>query len=106
MTYHPKSDFLHVMIERGFLADCTDMQALDEAMLKGPVPAYIGYDATAKSLHVGHLMNIMVLRWLKRPATSRSRSWGAAQQRWAIRAFARTNVLFSGPNRSTPISRA
>ncbi|MEO0676070.1 MAG: tyrosine--tRNA ligase [Pseudomonadota bacterium] len=66
MTYHPKSDFLHVMIERGFLADCTDMQALDEAMLKGPVPAYIGYDATAKSLHVGHLMNIMVLRWFQK----------------------------------------
>ncbi|MEO1705459.1 MAG: tyrosine--tRNA ligase [Pseudomonadota bacterium] len=66
MTYHPKSDFLHVMIERGFLADCTDMQALDEAMLKGPVRAYIGYDATAKSLHVGHLMNIMVLRWFQK----------------------------------------
>ena len=63
MTYHPKSDFMSVMMERGYLADCTDYQALDDALLKGPVPAYIGYDATAKSLHVGHLMNIMVLRW-------------------------------------------
>ena len=35
MTYHPKSDFLRVMIERGYLADCTDYQALDEAFLKG-----------------------------------------------------------------------
>ena len=66
MTYHPKSDFLRVMIERGFLADCTDYQALDEALVKGVVPAYIGYDATAPSLHVGHLMNIMVLRWLQK----------------------------------------
>ncbi|MCH2077394.1 MAG: tyrosine--tRNA ligase [Rhodobacteraceae bacterium] len=66
MNYHPKSDFMGVMMERGFMADCTDYQALDEALLKGPVPAYIGYDATAKSLHVGHLMNIMVLRWLQK----------------------------------------
>jgi tyrosyl-tRNA synthetase len=66
MTYHPKSDFMRVMMERGFLADCTDYQALDEALVKGIVPAYIGYDATAASLHVGHLMNIMVLRWLQK----------------------------------------
>jgi tyrosyl-tRNA synthetase len=66
MTYHPKSDFLRVMFERGFVADCTDYQALDEALVAGVVPAYIGYDATAASLHVGHLMNIMVLRWLQR----------------------------------------
>lgn len=66
MNYHPKSDFMRVMFERGFVADCTDYQALDEALLKGVVPAYIGYDATAPSLHVGHLMNIMVLRWLQK----------------------------------------
>ena len=66
MTYHPKSDFLHVMMSRGFLADCTDYQALDEAMRTPGTPAYIGYDATAKSLHVGHLLNIMMLRWLQK----------------------------------------
>ncbi|MGO4853149.1 tyrosine--tRNA ligase [Phaeovulum sp. W22_SRMD_FR3] len=66
MTYHPKSDFMRVMIERGFLADCTDYQGLDEALIKGVVPAYIGYDATAASLHVGHLLNIMMLRWLQK----------------------------------------
>jgi len=66
MTYHPKSEFVAVMIERGFLADCTDYQGLDEALLKGAQPAYIGYDATAKSLHVGHLLNIMMLRWLQK----------------------------------------
>ncbi len=66
MTYHPKSDFLATIIERGFLADCTDLQSLDEALIKGVVPAYIGYDATAKSLHVGHLLNIMLLRWFQK----------------------------------------
>ena len=66
MTYHPKSDFMRVMIERGFLADCTDYQGLDEALVKGIVPAYIGFDATAKSLHVGSLIQIMMLRWLQK----------------------------------------
>ncbi len=66
MTYGYKSDFLRILAERGFLADCTDPQGLDDALLKGAVPAYIGYDATAKSLHVGHLLNIMVLRWFQK----------------------------------------
>ncbi|MEM9854207.1 MAG: tyrosine--tRNA ligase, partial [Pseudomonadota bacterium] len=66
MRYVPKSEFMRIMIERGYMADCTDYQALDDALLNGPVAAYIGYDATAKSLHVGHLMNIMVLRWLQK----------------------------------------
>ncbi|MCA0044722.1 tyrosine--tRNA ligase [Celeribacter litoreus] len=66
MTYHPKSEFLRVIIERGFLADCTNLQELDEALNKGMVTAYIGYDATAASLHVGHLLNIMLLRWFQK----------------------------------------
>jgi len=66
MPYHPKSEFLDVMIRRGFMADCTDLQGLDEALIAGVVPAYIGYDATAQSLHVGHLLNIMMLRWLQK----------------------------------------
>jgi tyrosyl-tRNA synthetase len=66
MTYHPKSDFMHILLSRGYLADCTDYQGLDEALIKGVVPAYIGYDATAASLHVGHLLNIMMLRWLQK----------------------------------------
>ena len=66
MTYHPKSEFMSVMMTRGFLADCTDYQALDEALVKGVVPAYIGFDATAKSLHVGSLIQIMMLRWLQK----------------------------------------
>jgi tyrosyl-tRNA synthetase len=66
MTYHPKSDFVAVMMERGFLSDCTDYQGLDEALLKGAQPGYIGFDATAKSLHVGSLIQIMMLRWLQK----------------------------------------
>ena len=66
MTYHPKSEFLRIIIERGFLADCTDLQELDEHLSKGMVTAYIGYDATAASLHVGHLLNIMLLRWFQK----------------------------------------
>ena len=66
MTYHPKSEFMGVMIERGFLADCTDYQGLDEALIQGVVPGYIGFDATAKSLHVGSLIQIMMLRWLQK----------------------------------------
>ncbi|WP_295049753.1 tyrosine--tRNA ligase [uncultured Paracoccus sp.] len=66
MTFQPKSDFLRIMIERGYVADCTDYAALDQALLDGPVTAYIGYDATAASLHVGHLLNIMMLRWFQK----------------------------------------
>ncbi|EAR50582.1 tyrosyl-tRNA synthetase [Oceanicola granulosus HTCC2516] len=66
MTYHPKSEFMARIMERGFLADCTDYQSLDEELSKGVVTAYIGYDATARSLHVGHLLNIMLLRWLQK----------------------------------------
>ncbi len=66
MTYHPKSDFLHEMQTRGFLADCTDFQGLDDALMAGVTPAYIGFDATAKSLHVGSLIQIMMFRWLQK----------------------------------------
>jgi len=66
MTYHPKSDFVAVMMERGFLSDCTDYQGLDEALMEGVRPAYIGFDATAKSLHVGSLIQIMMLRWFQK----------------------------------------
>jgi len=66
MTYHPKSEFIATMMERGFLADCTDYQGLDDALMKGAQPGYIGFDATAPSLHVGSLIQIMMLRWLQK----------------------------------------
>ncbi len=66
MTYQPKSEFVHVMQTRGFLQDCTDMEGLDQGLMSGAVPGYIGFDATAPSLHVGSLMQIMMLRWLQK----------------------------------------
>ena len=66
MSYNARSDFLHVMQTRGFLADCTDLQGLDERMLKGPITGYIGFDLTATSLHIGNLVQIMLLRWMQK----------------------------------------
>ncbi len=65
-TPAPKSEFLAVMAERGFIHQCTDLDALDREFLTCPVSAYVGFDATADSLHVGHLLSIMALRWLQR----------------------------------------
>jgi len=63
MTAH--KDFLAIMRERGFLHQCTDEAGLAKAM-EGAITAYIGFDCTAPSLHVGSLMQIMVLRWLQK----------------------------------------
>ena len=65
-SFTPRSDFLRVLLERGFIHQCTDMAALDARLLLGPVAAYNGFDLTADSLHVGHLIPIMMLRWLQR----------------------------------------
>jgi tyrosyl-tRNA synthetase len=62
----PKSDFLRTLQDRGFIHQCTDLEALDAKAAKGPVTAYIGFDATADSLHVGSLVSIMLLRWLQK----------------------------------------
>ena len=66
MVFRPKSDFLNIMISRGFIADCTDYAGLDHLLSTETCPGYIGFDATAKSLHVGSLMQIMMLRWLQK----------------------------------------
>ncbi len=62
----PKPEFLHVMQERGFVADCTDVEGLKTALGDGVTSGYIGFDATAKSLHAGSLIQIMMLRWLQK----------------------------------------
>jgi len=62
----PKSDFLQEATERGFVFQCTDLDALDAALCAGPVSAYIGFDCTADSLHVGSLLQIMILRLWQR----------------------------------------
>src|SRR5271154_3099522 len=60
------SDFLHEATERGFVAQCTDTDGLAAAMQSGVVSAYIGFDCTADSLHIGNLVSIMLLRLLQR----------------------------------------
>ena len=61
-----KSDFLRDIVARGFMRQCTDLKALDEKAAGGVVTAYIGYDCTGPSLHVGHMVSIMLLRRLQR----------------------------------------
>ncbi|GBD57795.1 tyrosine--tRNA ligase [Gluconobacter wancherniae] len=62
----PKSPFLLEAQARGLIFQCTDLEALDEALLAGPITAYIGFDPTADSLHVGNALSIMMLRLLQK----------------------------------------
>jgi tyrosyl-tRNA synthetase len=61
-----KSDFLKIMTERGFVHQCSDAEGLDKLASEGRAIAYAGYDCTAPSLHVGHLISIMMLSWLQK----------------------------------------
>jgi tyrosyl-tRNA synthetase len=61
-----RSDFLRILAERGFIHQCSDPEGLDRLFNEGPVTAYVGYDCTGPSLHVGHLLSIMMLRWLQK----------------------------------------
>jgi len=65
-NYTPKSEFLKVMMERGFIHQCTDPEGLDKRLQSEVIPAYIGFDCTASSLHVGSLVQIMMLRHLQK----------------------------------------
>tara|TARA_Y100001970_G_scaffold256461_1_gene334200 strand:- start:274 stop:1539 length:1266 start_codon:yes stop_codon:yes gene_type:complete len=60
------SEFLHVLSERGYIHQCTNTEGLDKLALKENINAYIGFDCTAESLHVGSLVQIMMLRWLQK----------------------------------------
>jgi len=64
--FRPQSDFLRVLIERGFVHQCSDFPGLDALAKAGGLTAYIGFDCTAPSLHVGSLVQIMLLRWLQK----------------------------------------
>jgi len=61
-----KSELIEVLTSRGFLHQCTDLEGLDAKAAAGPISGYIGFDATADSLHVGHLVQIMTLRWMQK----------------------------------------
>ena len=65
MTAKFKSDFLNVMQDRGFIYQCSDLEGMDAKLCEGVQSSYCGFDATAKSLHVGNLINIMILKWFQ-----------------------------------------
>jgi tyrosyl-tRNA synthetase len=65
LPFKPKSDFLHVLDERGFIHDCSDYAGVDAKAAAGNLVAYIGFDCTAPSLHVGSLIQIMLLYFLQ-----------------------------------------
>ncbi len=64
--FQPRSDFLRTLQERGFIHQCSDFTGLDDLAAKGRVVGYIGFDATAPSLHAGSLVQIMMLHWLQK----------------------------------------
>ena len=65
-SFTPKSDFLSVLMERGYIHQCSDFEGVDAKAKAGELIAYIGFDCTASSLHVGSLVQIMMLRWLQK----------------------------------------
>jgi tyrosyl-tRNA synthetase len=60
-----KSDFLNILQERGFIHQCSDFEGLDALAAKGEATAYVGYDCTAPSLHIGNFLSMMMLYWLQ-----------------------------------------
>jgi len=60
-----KSDFLNILQERGFIHQCSDFEGLDALAAKGQAIAYVGYDCTAPSLHIGNYLTMMMLHWLQ-----------------------------------------
>ncbi|WP_018265434.1 tyrosine--tRNA ligase [Methylosinus sp. LW4] len=65
-AFRPKSEFLATLIARGFVHQCSDFEGLDEKARSGELTAYVGFDCTAASLHIGNLLSIMLLSWLQR----------------------------------------
>ncbi len=63
---HHKSEFLNVLSERGFIHQLSDAEGLDGALCEGVLTGYIGFDCTAPSLHIGSLVQVMMLRWLQK----------------------------------------
>jgi tyrosyl-tRNA synthetase len=61
-----KSEFLNVLQSRGFIHQLSDASALDAKAAAGPITGYVGFDATASSLHIGNLLSIMMLHWLQK----------------------------------------
>jgi tyrosyl-tRNA synthetase len=62
----PRSEFLKVLTERGYIHQTSDLEGIDAAAAESRLTTYVGYDCTGPSLHVGHLLSIMMLHWLQK----------------------------------------
>ena len=80
MTY--KSDLIQIFSERGYIHQATDLDAIDTHAANRIIPTYIGFDCTADSLHVGSLVQIMMLRILQKCSHKPIVLMGAEQQSW------------------------
>jgi tyrosyl-tRNA synthetase len=67
----PSSDFLRILTERGFIHQMSDAEGIDALARAGALTTYVGYDCTAASLHIGHLVSIMMLHWLQATGAGR-----------------------------------
>ena len=85
-SFVPKSDFLSVLMERGYIHQCSDFEGVDAKAKAGELIAYIGFDCTASSLHVGSLVQIMMLRWLQKTGGKRLvlRIWSQGGSRYLV----------------------
>ena len=93
-----KSDFLNMLDERGFIHQCSDFAGLDALAAKGEVIAYVGYDCTAPSLHIGNFLTIMMLHWLQQTGQQADRADGR-------RHHARGRPLRQGRDARDPLRR-
>ena len=91
-SYHTASpndqlrpEFVRTVVERGYLHQCTDLEGLDALAAKATITAYIGFDCTAPSLHVGSLVPIMLLRRLQRAGHKPIVLMGGGRRASAIR---------------------
>ncbi|TCS09007.1 tyrosyl-tRNA synthetase [Rhizobium sp. BK418] len=86
-----RSDFLRILSERGFIQQCTDLEALDNWLSAGIGTGYNGFDLTADSLHVGHLIPIMMLRWFQKTGNRPIALMGGATTRLGDPSFRDTS---------------
>jgi len=80
-TFTPKSEFLKILTERGYIHQCSDFTGLDNLACSNEIISYVGYDCTAPSLHIGHLLSIMMLHWLQKTGNKPIALMGGATTR-------------------------
>ena len=101
-----KSDFMRIVHERGMVHQCSDAARLDELLATGVRTAYIGFDCTADSLHVGHLLQIMLLRWWQKTGHKPIALMGGGTTKVGDPSGRDETRQLLTPSRSTPTWRA